>query len=66
MARKTKNISRNKYIIVFWEGESEEEYFKFLRQEFHEKANVKVHSRKGIFAMAKKAFSSKGEYCGQR
>ena len=62
MARKTKNISRNKYIIVFWEGESEEEYFKFLRQEFHEKANVKVHSRKGTFAMAKKVFSSKGEY----
>jgi hypothetical protein len=62
MARKTKNISRNPYIIVFWEGESEEAYFKFMRQEFHDKANVKVHSKKGIFTMAKKAFSPKGDY----
>lgn len=62
MARQTKNISRNPYIIVFWEGESEEEYFKFMRQEFHEKANVKIHSKKGIFAMAKKAFSLQGDY----
>ncbi len=62
MARQSKNISRTPYIIVFWEGESEEEYFKFMRQEFHEKANVKVHSKKGTFAMAKKAFSSKGDY----
>ncbi len=62
MARQTKNISRNPYIIVFWEGESEEEYFKFMRQKFHEKANVKVHAKKGTFIMAKKAFSSKGEY----
>ena len=62
MARKTKNITRNPYIIVFWEGESEEEYFKFVRQRFHDKANVKIHSKKGIFAMAKKAFSPKGDY----
>lgn len=62
MSRHTKNIARNPYIIVFWEGESEEEYFKFIRQEFHEKANVKVHSKKGTFVMAKKAFSHKGEY----
>ena len=27
-------------IFVFWEGESEQEYFKFVKQEFQEKANV--------------------------
>lgn len=63
MARKSKNKSRNPYIIVFWEGESEEQYFKFLKDRFHEKANLTVHNKKGLFAMAEKAFSSKGVYC---
>lgn len=63
MARKSKNKSRKPYIIVFWEGESEEQYFKFLKDRFHEKANLNVHNKKGLFTMAEKAFSSKGIYC---
>lgn len=62
MARKSKNKSRKPYIIVFWEGESEEQYFKFLKDRFHEKANLNVHSKKGLFATAEKAFSSNGFY----
>lgn len=45
MARKSKNKSRKPYIIVFWEGESEEQYFKFLKDKFHENANLNVHSK---------------------
>lgn len=62
MARKSKNKSRKPYIIVFWEGESEEQYFKFLKDKFHENANLNVHSKKGLFATAEKAFSSNGFY----
>lgn len=35
MARKTNSRERKPYIIVFWEGESEEAYMKFMRNEFH-------------------------------
>lgn len=52
MARKSKNRSRNPYIIIFWEGESEEQYFKFLKDRFHEKANLNIHNKKGLFAVA--------------
>lgn len=62
MARKSKNKSRNPYIVVFWEGESEEQYFKFLKDRFHESANLNIHNKKGLFAIAEKAFSSKGVY----
>ena len=62
MARKSKNRSRNPYIIIFWEGESEEQYFKFLKDRFHEKANLNIHNKKGLFAVADKAFSAKGIY----
>lgn len=62
MARKSKNKSRNPYIVVFWEGESEEQYFKFLKDRFHEAANINVHNKKGLFVTANKAFASKGIY----
>jgi len=62
MARLSKNLKRNPYIIVFWEGESEEQYMKYMRQTFHSKANLKVNAKKGVFEAAKKAFSSKGVY----
>ena len=66
MARKSKNRSRNPYIIIFWEGESEEQYFKFLKDRFHEKANLNIHNKKGLFAVADKAFSAKGIYADDR
>lgn len=62
MARQSKNLSRNPYIIVFWEGESEEQYMRYMRKHFHPKANVTVNSKKGVFEAAKKAFSAKGVY----
>ena len=62
MARTYKPRERKPYIIVFWEGESEEEYMKFMRSEFHEYLNLTVHTKKGTFEMARKAFSGKGVY----
>lgn len=62
MARKTNTRERKPYIIVFWEGESEEAYMKFMRNEFHEYLNLTVNSQKGVFEAAKKAFSSSGIY----
>lgn len=62
MARVSKNKSRNPYIVVFWEGESEEQYLKFLKDRFHERANLKIHNKKGVFETAKKSFSKKGIY----
>ena len=62
MARKTNTRKRKPYIIVFWEGESEESYMKFMRNEFHEYLNLTVNSQKGVFEAAKKAFSSSGIY----
>ena len=62
MARQTKARNKNHYIIVFWEGESEMAYMKFMRREFHEKANVKINKKRGVFQAAVKAFSTKGEY----
>ena len=65
MARQSKNLKRNPYIIVFWEGESEEQYMKYMRQAFHTKANLKVNAKKGVFEAAKKAFSPKGVYADE-
>ena len=62
MARKSKNKSRIPYIIVFWEGESEKQYFMFLKDRFHENANLNIHRKKGLFGTADKAFSVKGVY----
>lgn len=62
MARNLKNRQRIPYIIVFWEGESEEQYMRFLRERFHENVNLTVHGKKGVFDTAKKSFSMKGSY----
>ena len=62
MARKSKNRSRNPYIVVFWEGESEQQYFMFIKDKFHEKANLKIHNKKGTFDIARKSVGAKGVY----
>ncbi len=62
MARKSKERSRKPYIIVFWEGESEAQYMKFMRSEFREKVNLVIHPVKGVFHTLKKAFSLRGKY----
>lgn len=62
MARVRKERNRNPFIVVFWEGESEEAYMRFIRREFHEKANVTVNKKKGVFKASVKAFALKGEF----
>lgn len=62
MARKINERARKPLIIVFWEGESEEQYIKFMRQKFNKKANIIPYDKKGLFLTAKKAFGSKGKY----
>jgi hypothetical protein len=53
MARISKNKPVKKAIYVFWEGESEEAYSKFLKDKFEEYAIIKCHREKGTFATAK-------------
>lgn len=49
------------YIVVFWEGESEEVYLKFLKQEFRRETEINVSKQKGLFDQAIKIFGPKGE-----
>lgn len=49
MARISKNKPLKKAIYMFWEGESEEAYSKFLKDEFEEYAIIKCHREKGTF-----------------
>ena len=62
MRKPLRNRERKPYIIVFWEGESEKEYMRFMRDRFHEYLNLTVHNKKGTFNMAKKSFSPNGIY----
>lgn len=55
MARKSQNRKVKKVIYVFWEGESEEAYSKFLKNEFEDYAVIKCHREKGTF---QKVYSS--------
>lgn len=56
MARKSKYRPLKKAIYVFWEGETEEAYTKFLKQRFSANSTIKIHSEPGTFFTAK-AFS---------
>ncbi len=58
--RKRKNILPA--IFVFWEGESEQEYIKFMKNHFQDKAVITVHSQKGVFHTAMKAFTNNQKY----
>lgn len=49
-------------IFVFWEGESEQEYIKYVKNHFQEKAAITVHSQKGVFHTADKAFTNNQKY----
>ena len=62
MARKINSRNRKPYIIIFWEGESEQVYMKYMRKKFHMSANLTVHRVKGVFHTAQKAFNKKGIY----
>ena len=56
MARKTGFLSPRKAIYVFWEGESEEVYTKYLKKIFSNKATIFIHGEKGTFHTAKSYF----------
>ena len=53
MARAIKNRPPKKAIYVFWEGESEAAYTKYLRKAFEQSASITSHREKGTFATAK-------------
>lgn len=56
MARLTKKREPIKAVYVFWEGESEEAYTKFIRQRYLKKAGIQAHREKGTFATASAYF----------
>ena len=56
MARASKNISVKKVIYVFWEGESEEAYSKYLKNTFDKNAVIKCHRESGTFVTAKSCY----------
>ena len=62
MSRKSKNLERKPYIVIFWEGESEKEYFKCIKDKFHDVANLELYQKKGLFSEVSKSFKSKGKY----
>ena len=53
MARQIKAKRTKKTIYVFWEGESEEAYTKFLKEQFALSAVIKIHAGKGTFDTAR-------------
>lgn len=60
MARKIKPVKP--LIYVFWEGESEECYAKFLKQRFENAASIKLAGKKGLFADAEARFDKNPTY----
>lgn len=56
MARSTKKLEPRKAVYVFWEGESEEAYSKYLRQHYTKNAGIQTHREKGTFATASAYF----------
>lgn len=56
MARRTKIRQTKRAIYVFWEGESEEAYSKYLKSLFSGKSTIRIHSEKGTFSTAKAFF----------
>lgn len=59
MARKSRNKPIKKVIYVFWEGETEQEYIKFLKDEFENIAVIYYCTKKGTFEVAKSYYNNK-------
>ena len=57
MARKAGFLSPRKAIYVFWEGESEEAYTKYLKKRFSGKATIIIHGEKGTFTQPNPIFA---------
>ena len=56
MARQVNRRPPKKTVYVFWEGESEEAYVKYIRKTFAQRANIISHREKGTFSTAKAYF----------
>jgi len=56
VARNTKILQPKKAIYVFWEGESEEAYAKFMSRRFLDSASIHGHREKGTFHTAQAYF----------
>lgn len=56
MARQINSRPLRKALYLFWEGESEEAYAKFLREKFSTVADIRIHPDSGLFHCAKAAF----------
>ena len=56
MARVSKNRSVKKPVYVFWEGESEEAYSRYLKNAFDNRAVIRCHRESGTFVTAKACF----------
>lgn len=57
MARRIKPL-----IIVFWEGESEQAYTKYLKTAFEDVAVIRLPSNSGLFLEAKNMFKNNPKY----
>lgn len=57
LARKTKPL-----IYVFWEGESEQAYIKYLKSTFEDVAVIRFPSNPGLFLEADKMFKNNRKY----
>ncbi|WP_378957077.1 RloB domain-containing protein [Pelosinus sp. sgz500959] len=57
MARKIKPV-----IYVFWEGESEQVYSKYLKKEFEDVAVIKTYTSAGLFDIAVSVFANNPKY----
>jgi hypothetical protein len=63
MARQQRKIKNTlPAVFVFWEGESEQEYMKYMKNHFISKAAITVHAQKGVFPTADKAFKNNPKY----
>lgn len=56
MARVSKNRSVKKTVYVFWEGESEEAYSRYLKNAFDHSAVIRCHRESGTFVTAKACY----------
>ena len=56
MARVSKNRSVKKTVYVFWEGESEEAYSRYLKNAFDNRAVIRCHRESGTFVTAKSCY----------
>ena len=62
MARVPRNMQPKKAIYVFWEGESEEAYVKFLSRHFSDRAVIRAHREKGTFATAQACYRGNARF----